>query len=98
MRGVPAPGVSPPAAALVESVGELGWLFRRVLDFLSDARLTGSAQRALKDVLQHEISEHYRMLAVLQEQATLAERDANADGAGHPSAMTLVSCCCARST
>ena len=65
------PGVPLSTRTLISRIGELGWLFRRVCDYvtaLDTAAAPGKVAQALGAALQGEIGRYYGDLAVLTSQ------------------------------
>lgn len=70
----PAVVVSPSTHKLISELNELGWLYRKVSDWLQKnaAELSSVNQvtQSLCFVVQAELTEYYRLLAVLDSQRT----------------------------
>lgn len=64
-----------PTRIMVQKLCELGWLFRKVKDYISEsfdrfpAEDVGTVGQAFCAALQDELSEYYKLLAVLEAQA-----------------------------
>ncbi|KAI7729463.1 hypothetical protein M8C21_020370 [Ambrosia artemisiifolia] len=67
--------VSRPMRVMVRKLCELGWLFRKVKEYVSETmdkfccESVGTVAQAFCAALQDELSEYYKLLAVLQSQA-----------------------------
>ncbi|KAL8215285.1 hypothetical protein R6Q57_004734 [Mikania cordata] len=67
--------VSKPARIMIRKLCELGWLFKKVKDYISETmdkfhdEDVGTIAQAFCAALQDELSEYYKLLAVLQSQS-----------------------------
>ncbi|XP_038049883.1 gamma-tubulin complex component 3 homolog [Patiria miniata] len=71
-------GVSKPTRDLVHKLAELGWLFLRVrkyVDSRSQDSVMGIVGQSFCAALQQELTEYYRLLAVLEAQQQQQEQD-----------------------
>ena len=63
--------LSPAARKLINELCELGWLFRRVNEWVSrNFELQSRCNQSLCFAIQAELTEYYRLLAILDSQRT----------------------------
>ncbi|EDO26597.1 predicted protein [Nematostella vectensis] len=77
-------GVPKSVRDLVNKLGELGWLYRKVrkyLDARSGDRALGLVGQSFCAALQQELSEYYRLMAVLEGQQQLSDQGVVGEGA-----------------
>jgi gamma-tubulin complex component 3 len=70
-----AAGVSAPQRTLLKRVCDLGWMYRRVRDAIAASRASpgaGLVEQALMAALHAELTDYYRLIAVLESQLTAA--------------------------
>jgi len=78
-------GVSLPVRDLVGKLAELGWLFRRVQKFLSARagdKALGLVGQSFCAAIQKELTEYYRLVAVLEGQENQEDAGISNSGAG----------------
>ena len=82
-------GVPAPTRDLVRRICETGWLYRKVSAAVQmmtkNKRAVGMVAQGLAAGLQAELSEYYRLVAVLQAQSTSDVRDIGDKLSAHPS-------------
>lgn len=67
-------GVPAPTRQLIRKICEAGWLFRRIMTFLEKCKSShtaGLVEQGMCHAMQDEITEYYRLIAVLKEQVNI---------------------------
>ncbi|KAL0908363.1 hypothetical protein M5K25_022853 [Dendrobium thyrsiflorum] len=78
-----------PTRSIVRRLCELGWLFRKVRGYISESIMdqqfeVGTVGQAFCSALQDELSDYYKLLAVLESQSANPIPSAGSDSGGSP--------------
>ena len=71
--------ISPPTQALIHRLAELGYLYSRVEKFVRDRESSvgvGMIEQSLCHYLQLQLTEYYRLIALLESQMSTTQKDA----------------------